>query len=285
MSAWIETETGHSIALGDDGRIVARNAKGKALATVPPAVKKTATYEQLESLAIFLDQHIEEAGRQIETWLLRSLPVPRKVITAVWPDPAWQGWLRDLVVMTPDRELSGLLRAADEDGLGVVDLDGESLTLTDDTILIPHPAVIPDLDEARELAAELGVNQQFNQLFRDVHRPTGVDPTATQLTDWAGGHFDELRFVAARAQSAGFPVQGGFATCTVYEGGRRTVAQFWIGAEYPESETETGPLSWAIDGTDVKVGEVGPIAYSEGVRMATHIYAGRKVEEAQDDDG
>lgn len=284
MSAWVETETGHSIAIDDDGRILARNAKGKTLASVPPAVKKTPTYQQVESLAIFLDQHAEEAGRQIETWLLRSLLVPRAVIAAVWPDPAWRDWLYDLIVMTTDRQTSGLLRAAGPDGLGIVDLDGESLTITEETVLIPHPAVIPDLDETRELAAEIGVSQKFNQLFRDVYRPADIDPTATELDGWAGGKFAELRFAAGRAQSAGFPVQGGFATCTVYEHGRQTVAQFWIGAEYPEAETETGSLSWTIDGSDVLVAEVGPIAYSEGVRMANYIYAGRKVEDAEDDD-
>ena len=37
--------------------IIARNAKGRVLKTVPPKAKKTETYEKLESLRSYLHQH------------------------------------------------------------------------------------------------------------------------------------------------------------------------------------------------------------------------------------
>ena len=69
-------------------------------------------------------------------WLLRSLPVPRAVLAEVWADEAWRSWLTDLVVASDDGKVAGFLRAADPGGLGVVDLDGESVTITAERILL-----------------------------------------------------------------------------------------------------------------------------------------------------
>ena len=61
-------------------------------------------------------------------------------------------------------------------------------------------------------------------------------------------------------------------------------AAYWLGAEeYPEAETYTGELTWEIDGEIVPVCKVGPVAYSEGVRMATQIYAGRTIEDGDNE--
>jgi hypothetical protein len=65
----------------------------------------------------------------------------------------------------------------------------------------------------------------------------------------------------------------------VWEDGKVTEARFWIGADSPDSETYTGDLAW-VDGREhvIKVADVGPVAYSEGVRMASAIHAARVVE-------
>ena len=42
---WTPTGTGHELTI-QDGRIVARNAKGRILVNVPAKVKKTEAYEQ-----------------------------------------------------------------------------------------------------------------------------------------------------------------------------------------------------------------------------------------------
>lgn len=280
---WIETGTGHTIAIVDS-KIVARNAKGKELSAVPPAVKKTEAFEQLDGLLTFLHNHDTAAGEQVERWVLRSLPVPAAVLAEVWADEAWRSWLTDLVIATPDGQLSGFLRGADERGQHVIDLDGETTTLTSDEVLIPHPATIADLDELRDFATELGISQRLNQLFREVFVRPVPAPTekVTELKDWSGGRFEQLRFAIGRARSAGFKVSGGYAVAICYDAGQTATARYWIGADDPESETETGELHWLIDDQTVPVAQVGPVAYSEGVRMAAHIYAGRKVEEDTD---
>lgn len=59
-------------------------------------------------------------------------------------------------------------------------------------------------------------------------------------------------------------------------------ASFWIGADDPESPAYTGELVWIVNGESLPLAEVGPVAWSEGVRMARHIHAGRKVETEED---
>ena len=183
---WIPTGTGHELAIRD-GAIVARNSKGKELASVPPAARKTAAWEDLDAALSFLHTHDAEAGAEVERWLLRSLPVPRAVLAEVWPDEAWRSWLTDLVVAADDGKVAGFLRAADPGGLGVVDLDGESVTITAERVLLPHPALLADLDDLREFAVELGIKQRFDQLFREVHRrPADIAPEVVELTQYAG---------------------------------------------------------------------------------------------------
>ncbi len=277
---WLPTGTGHELAIRD-GVIVARNDK-RELASVPAAAKKTEVWENLDALLHFLRTHDAEAGAEVERWLLRGLPVPRAVLTQVWADEAWRSWLTDLVISTKERSIAGFLRAATPDGLGVVDLDGESVIITDETVWFPHPALLTDLDELREFATELGITQRFDQLFREVHqRPEQLKQGTTGLHDWSGGKFDQLRFAAARANSAGFRVSGGYVVCPCYEDGRLVTARYWIGAGHPEEETVTDVLCWVCDNKVIPVAEVGPLAYSEGVRMASYVFAGRCMDDEE----
>jgi len=287
---WIDVTGGYTLTI-DDGAIRARNAKGKQLKSVPAKVKKTEEYLQLDSLLTWLKTHDEECGTQVETWLLRSLPVPSVVLAEVWRDETWQSWLRDLIIQAADdASVAGFLRdvTKSDDGkveLGVVDLDGETRTIVAEEILIPHPVLLDDLEDLREFAADLGVEQRFDQLQRAVYeRPDPLPKESlTSLDEWAGATFEKARFAVNRAQSGGFIVKGGYAKARIYEDGHLVEASYWIDSdEHPEYEAHTGALFWLIDGSSVSVREVGPVAYSEGVRMATHIHAGRTVEEGDD---
>lgn len=256
---------------------MAQNAKGKQLATVPAAAKKTQAWADLDAVLSFLQAHDAEAGAEVEKWLLGALPIPRVLLGEIWADESWRSWLTDLVLATPDGSLAGFLRAIDPAGLRVIDLDGESVTITSETVLLPHPALLNELDDLREFAIELGINQRFNQLFREVHRHNPNQLGHTELSDWADGHFEELRFATRRATAAGFRVSGGYAICRCHEAGRKITARYWIGADFPDAPTITGDLHWIEQDHPLPVGQVGPLAYSEGVRMASHIYAGRKI--------
>ncbi len=270
--SWVAVGTGHEISIEHD-TIVARNAEGRQLASVPTKVRETAEYEQLDQLLSFLHAHDRECGETVTSWLLRGEPVTTRLLAEVWPDEAWRSWLTDLVVSTTDDRVAGFLRAADADGLGIVDPDGETVRIEVDEVLIPHAARLADLDGLRAFAVELGITQRFDQLFRAVFRKPDDAGGEQHLDDWAGAQFEELRFATSRARAIGARVSGGFAVVRVHEDGRDVTAQYWLGADAPDALAITEELSWSVDDETLPVSQVGPVAYSEGVRMASLIHA------------
>jgi hypothetical protein len=174
---------------------------------------------------------------------------------------------------------AGLFRGVDRSrGIGVVDLEGETVWLAAERIAIPHPILLPELDAWRELVTQLGAAQGVSQLHRETHaRPPGL--TGHAIDQFAEGKFAMLLHAAGKARSLGYKVTGGFAVCPVWDGGAITEARYWIGAEAPDAETRTGQLSWVDHGErGLPIAAVGPVAFSEGMRMASAIYAARIVD-------
>ncbi|MFG2958024.1 DUF4132 domain-containing protein [Streptomyces sp. NPDC048291] len=279
---WV-TAGDYEVAL-DDGKVVCRNAAGRRLKSVPAKLAEDPAVLGLRQLAEWLERHERQCLADVERWMTRSLPVPLAVLAQVWPDPAWQAALRDLVVTGADGEVAGFLRDADaERGLGLVDLDGDTVRIAPELVRLPHPVLLEDLAELREFAVELGVGQKAQQLFREVwHRPAALDAEGTQVEEYAGGVFKELRFLHGRATQLGYRVRGGHAVCSVLEEGRGVEARVWIGDYDSYFETETGPLAWTDPaGRTLRLGQVGPVAWSEGMRMAAALYAGRDIEDEE----
>ncbi|MFE7644873.1 DUF4132 domain-containing protein [Streptomyces phaeoluteigriseus] len=273
----------YEVAL-DDGKVVCRNAAGRRLKSVPPKISDDPAVVGLRQLVEWLERHEHRCLSDVERWMVRSLPVPFAVLARVWPDPAWQAALRDLVVTGEDGEVAGFLRDADtERGLGLVDLDGDTVRITPGLVRLPHPVLLEDLEDLREFAVELGVEQRAQQLFREVwQRPAALDTEGTAVEEFAGGRFKELRFLHGRAAQLGYRVRGGNAVCSVLEGGRGVEARVWIGDYDGYEETETGPLTFTDPaGRALKLGQVGPVAWSEGMRMAASLYAGRDIEDEE----
>lgn len=273
----------YEVAL-DDGKVVCRNAAGRRLKSVPPKIADDPAVMGLRQLVEWLERHEHRCLTDVERWMVRSLPVPFAVLARVWPDPAWQAALRDLVVTGEDGEVAGFLRDADpERGLGLVDLDGDTVRITPGLVRLPHPVLLEDLEDLREFAVELGVEQRAQQLFREVwQRPAALDTEGTSVEEYAGGAFKELRFLHGRAAQLGYRVRGGNAVCSVLEDGRGVEARVWIGDYEGYEETETGPLTFTDPaGRALKLGQVGPVAWSEGMRMAASLYAGRDIEDEE----
>ncbi|WP_309110557.1 DUF4132 domain-containing protein [Saccharothrix sp.] len=277
---WLDAAAGYQVRLGEGGRVQCRNAKGKVLSSVPSSIKDDPQVVQLRQLAEWLARHEAECLAAVDRWMVRSLPVPVALLAEVWADAAWAAVLRDLVVVA-DGEV-GFLRDADaQRGLGVVTLDGDTVRRKPETVTVPHPVLLEDLEELREFGAELGVEQKVQQLFRQTFAKPAVPPARNTVNDFSGGKFEQLNHALGRCRTLGYPVRGGDAVYSAFEGGRVVEARFWIGSDYPEGETWTGDLSWALEnGTTVPLAEVGPVAWSEGMRMASAIHAGRVVEEA-----
>jgi hypothetical protein len=281
---WLSTGDGYEVALVE-GRVAARatagRGAGRQLKTLPKALREHPEVERLRKLAEWLDRHAAACVAQVDAWMVSSLPVPTALLAQVWADDAWQVALRDLVVVGDDAEETGFLRAADAGGLRVVNLDGETVRLSPETVALPHPVLLPDLEELREFAAELGVSQRVEQIHRATWlRPAEPAADAREVKDFAGGKFGSRFGLAARATSLGYRVSGAYATCRVLDQGQTVEAAVWIGEPYWDDAMETGGLTWRDqEGRGLTLAEVGPVAWSEGMRMAAALYAGRDVEE------
>ena len=150
---------------------------------------------------------------------------------------------------------------------------------------IPHPILIQDLAELRELAADLEVRQTIDQLYRPVHESTAKQKKLKAINDFAGGVFEQLNFATSLCRRLGYPVRGGYATSRVWEGESALEARYFIGDEYPEAETWTGELIFVDDQQKpVRIEQVGPVTFSEGMLMAAAIYAKRKVDQDKEDE-
>ncbi|MEU7895075.1 DUF4132 domain-containing protein [Nonomuraea sp. NPDC049152] len=285
---WLAAGDGYEVAL-IGGRVTARATSGRAagrqLKSLPKALREHPEVDRLRRLTEWLDRHAAACVAQVDLWMASALPVPTGLLARVWPDEAWQSALRDLAVVGDDPDEVGFLRDATDAGeLRVVNLDGETVRLSPRTVTLPHPVLLPDLDELREFAAELGVVQKVEQIHRATWRkPAELGEKATELKEFAGGTYDSRFGLAARATSLGYRVSGGYATCRVRDAGRIVEAAVWIGEPYWDDEVATGGLSWNDqEGRTLTLREVGPVAWSEGMRMAAALYAGRRVDEGKD---
>ncbi|MEQ1567385.1 MAG: DUF4132 domain-containing protein, partial [Myxococcota bacterium] len=165
---------------------------------------------------------------------------------------------------------------------GVVNLDGETQWISTPSVRIPHPILLGDLDDWRSLLAELGIAQGTAQLFRETFlKPP--EPKNSSIGEFSGGSFDLLAQVNNEARKQGYRVSGGCAVCRVWEGGQLVEARYYIGDGDPMYETTTGDLSW-VDHRQrgLMLADVGPVAFSEGMRMASGLFAKRKIEEKQE---
>jgi hypothetical protein len=186
-----------------------------------------------------------------------------------------------------DREAGGFFRGVDPaKGIGVVDRGGETAWLAAELVMIPHPVLLDEVDDLRGLAVEIGVTQGLSQLFRETFVVPAVAPAdPMEVTSYANGKFGMLSQVIGLAKRLGYRVAGGAAVCRVLERGRFVEARYDIGDGDPMWETETGALAWVDDKQrPIAVIDVPPVAYSEGMRMASMIYAKRKLEKDGDDE-
>jgi hypothetical protein len=288
---WIPADKGYELAI-EGKKLICKNPKGNQLASLPKWLRESELAGEMKGVVDWLVEHNRECESTIETWMLRSLAVPRSVLVSVWEDPSWSDALGNLVVCpldkkdNPVQEQSGFLRDVDaKKGVGIVDLDGETQWLKVDRVMIPHPILLAELDDFRELATELSFNQVIDQLFRETWASDPDKPDAESISEFSNGKFEALSHAVSLCRRLGYRVRGGSAACPVWENGTLTEARFWVGADDPEWETHTGELIFtdAME-KSVPIGKVGPVAYSEGMRMASGIYAKRVVKTDDDED-
>lgn len=286
---WMAADKDYSLGVSE-GKLVCQNPKGKKLASVPKWLKESELAEQLLAMCEWVADHENDCLRRVETWMLRSLPIPRDVIARVWPDPGWSNVLLNLVVFPSDAKgksdetKTGLLRVVDaKQGIGVVDRDGETQWIKAAQIQIPHPILIDGLNDLREIAADMSFTQSVEQLFRPVFPIQDLHRELTAINDFSDGKFEQLNYCTGHCKRLGYPVRGGYACRQVWENATPIEARYWVGDEYPESETYTGALIFVDENQmPLKMSDVGPVTFSEGMRMASEIYAKRVIEKEDD---
>lgn len=270
---WLPVGDSYEISLVE-GKVAARStgprATGRPLKTLPKVLRDNPEVDRLRQLAQWLDRHTAECLARVDAWVVSSLPVPTGLLARVWPDPAWRDALRDLVVLGDDPTEPGFLRDVTDTGdLRVVNLDGETVRLSPASATLPHPVRLPDLADLCEFADELDVIQRIEQLHRGTWgKPADLKDRDTTITDFRGTTVPNR--LAARAATLGFRVSGSQVRCRVWEAGRTVEAAMWFDDDYWGSEATLGTLSWSVvDGPTLRLTEVGPVAWSEGMRMAT----------------
>src|SRR5438874_2008715 len=239
------------------GRTAARRTPDDLLRGSPAA-------GQPRALTEWLERHERECVEHVETWMIRSLPVPTGVVVECWPDPAWRRALENIVAgpapagrLDPDR--TGLLRAADrERGAGIVTPDGETVWAREPSLLVPHPVLLDDLEDLRELVTELQVEQAVPQLHRETWaRAEPDDPGADRVARFSGGRFAQLAGAVRRCRALGYAVGGGCAVARIWEDGRLVEARLALGGHVPEGEATTGELTWVAGGRRLPLAQVG----------------------------
>lgn len=270
---WLSVGDSYEISLVD-GKVAARStgprAAGRPLKTLPKALRDDPEVDRLRQLAQWLDRHTAECLARVGAWVVSSLPVPTGLLARVWPDPAWREALRDLVVLGEDPAVPGFLRDVTDSGdLRVVNLDGDTVRLSPASATLPHPVRLPGLADLREFADELGINQRIEQLHRGTWgRPADLRDRDTTITEFRGTKVPNR--LGARAATLGFLVSGSQIRCRVWEAGRTVDAVMWFDEDYWDPKATLGALSWSVvDGPTLRLTEVGPVAWSEGMRMAT----------------
>ncbi|CAM5544945.1 hypothetical protein SSPIM334S_04032 [Streptomyces spiroverticillatus] len=269
-------------------QIRCRNASGRELKKLPPALKKEDAVLELAALGDWLADHAADARTRVETWMARSLPVPAALVRAVWSDPYWQRALRYAVVAPysdSDFGRAGLLTGiGPDDALHVVSPEGE-FTLADPLLAFPHPVLLDPrgsgrLDQWLDLLDTYGGEQHIEQL----HRTVWVRPDATP------GHRDPKRYGIAAFRDGDYSngarfervitphggrISGETAHFSVPVAGRAYGMQLDLRYQGPESPVSVNHCYWdgARDRTGLGAYDTVPrVAWSEGFRVLAEIY-------------
>ncbi|WP_122620607.1 DUF4132 domain-containing protein [Streptomyces sp. Tu 4128] len=286
---WLAAGDEYEVALVE-GRVVARSVlakspdgrEGKRERSLPEGIRDRPEVLELQRFAEWLDRHAADCAAQVDRWMVSSLPVPTGLLGRVWPDEAWRAALRDIVVVGDHPDETGFLRDAAESGeLRLVGPDGATVHLAPRTVTMPHPVLLPRLEELRRFAAESGVVQGVEQIHRRTwRRPGGSGTTAAHtVTEFAGAEYRSWFHLSARATSLGYQISGSSVVGRIRDAGRVVTASVGMSDPFTEEKAWTGGLAWSVeDGRRyLPLAEIGPVAWSEGMRMAAALHAGRTV--------
>ena len=223
--AWLDAGD-YSFALGPDNKIIARNAAGRVLKTVPAKARKLPEFDMLDGQRVTLEQHEQSNRDQVQEWFLQRDTIPVLVVHAVWKDALWRKYFQGLIVSHESE--SSMLQKITDTSLQLVDLDGETIEVpvTDSGVLtILHPALIDEVEQWREFASELGVHQGLDQLFRDVYfKPADAESQRKAVNAYSGGKYARCSHLLGHDRGGGFRTTLGEVAVIVHDSGQEVTA-------------------------------------------------------------
>ncbi|MGP6173265.1 hypothetical protein [Corynebacterium sp. A21] len=127
------------------------------------------------------------------------------------------------------------------------------------------------------------MNQGLDQLFRETTaKPADEQGQQDAVNAYSEGTYQVAGHLIGRARGAGFAASLNEVSVKVQEGEQTVTVSLEADAYDPGEEARLGRLFFSIEGSSLPPAEVGPIAWSEGIRMAEYIWAGRTIEEEKE---
>lgn len=271
---WVPAVQGHEVAL-DGTTVVCRQPPGPAREALPSAVRDSPNGKRLTALSDLLRQHQAQCRATVQSWLLAEVPIPAGLLAQVWPDPSWRQCLENLVV-TVDGRTGLLTNIGDQGQTTLLSVDAIPLHPAADPVSLPHPVLLPDVERWRAVLDAWGITQGIQQVARQVHRrPGDVDGSALSTDPYPGPPLGSPVTATDLARDHGYRVHGACATVRTSEGEMQIEARYRLGPDDPAITAKTGRLAWFDESRrPLPLRRVGPVAWSEGVRMAELIHTG-----------
>lgn len=105
------------------------------------------------------------------------------------------------------KEAGFLQEINDSKGAGIIDLDGESHWLKADSVAIPHPILLKERDDFRQITVELNFPQKLDQVFRSTWTPSKTHLEAMRVEDFSNRILQQLNYALGLCRRLGYRVR------------------------------------------------------------------------------
>lgn len=180
-----EYEVSLSYSVEGPALVIAKD--GKALKTVPPAIRKTKGYQEFHELHETLRTQARRFRRALEKRMALASPIDPKQLAGMWRAPILREMLAKLVLID-EQDHAGLL---DGNAAALITATGEKHLLHDAKLRIAHPV---ELERLGVLPAWRGycfaneIVQPLRQIFREFYALAPAEILSSPETHRFAGH-------------------------------------------------------------------------------------------------
>ncbi|MCW1924991.1 DUF4132 domain-containing protein [Luteolibacter arcticus] len=160
---------------------------GKALKSVPAAMKKSPAFKELKATRDLLKDQGRRFRRALEIRMTSGASFERRHFDALWRAPLLRGLISSLVFLRAD----GQCGLPGEDGESLVTVDGRRISLGDGPLIIAHAIHLEHnggLAAWRNLCFATGLVQAIKQVFREFYVVTSAEEATSPESFRFAGH-------------------------------------------------------------------------------------------------